>query len=149
MRTDSVESLFTGARAVWVSYDNFWVCCAGSAGLILLLYGVKATVLRYVRPPSAALAMFFAAVVASVPVTWALSPDWDNQHVLRIAIYVGSPVATLAVPCASFLVDLARRSAGHPGGWLWRVPLELFLAVPAWLYLWVFFEFLVLGWVWI
>jgi hypothetical protein len=69
--------------------------------------------------------------------------------VLRIGIYAGSPIATLAIPCASFLTVLVRRSAGHQGGWLWRVPLELFLAVPAWFCFWVYFELLVLGWVWI
>ena len=134
---------------MWVSYDNLWVGYAGSTGLILFLYGVKAAVLRYLRTALPALAAFGAAVAACVPVTWALSPDWDNRHVLRIGIYVGGPVATLAVPCVSFLADLARRSAGRPGGWLWRVPVELFLAVPAWFFCWVWFEFLVLGWVWI
>lgn len=68
---------------------------------------------------------------------------------LRIAIYLGSPIATLTVPCASLVIDLARRSAGWPGGWYWRLPLELLIAVPTWFYFWVFFEFLVLGWVWI
>lgn len=134
---------------MWVTYDNLWVFWVGSAGLILLLYAVKAAALRYLRTAVVSLSTFSLAVAACVPVTWALDPDWQNQHVLRIAIYIGSPVATLAVPCASFLVDLTRRSAGHPGGWLWRVPLELFLAVPAWFYFWVFFEFLVLGWMWI
>jgi hypothetical protein len=134
---------------VWVSDDNLWAFFAGSAGLILLLYAVKAAVLRYVRPPTVALLTFFAVVAACVPVTWTLSPDWGNRHVLRIAIYIGDPVGTLAVPCASFLVDLARWSAGQHGGWLWRVPLELFLMVPLWLYVWAFFQFLVLGWVWI
>ncbi len=91
---------------------------------------------------------FVTAVALCVPITWLLSPDWDNQHVLRIAIYVGSPVATLTVPCESFLFDLARRSAGLQVNWLWRLPLELFIAVPAWFFVWVFFE-LFLGWVWI
>jgi hypothetical protein len=134
---------------VWVSYDNLWVCYAGSVALILGLYGAKAAVLGHVRSVVVAVAMFAVAVVACVPVTWALSPDWDNRHVLRVGIYVGSPVATLAVPCVSFVVDLARRSAGRPLGWLWRVPLELILAVPTWFVFWVFFELLVLGWVWI
>jgi hypothetical protein len=134
---------------VCLSQDNLWVWYIGSAGLVLLLYAVKATLLRYIESVPAAVAAFSVAVAACVPVTWALSTDWNNQHVLRVAFYVGNPVATLAVPCASFLVDLARRSAGHRGGWLWRVPLELLLGVPVWLYTWVFFEFLVLGWVWI
>ena len=101
---------------MWVSYDNLWAFYAGSAVLILVLYAAKAAVLRYLRSATAAVAVFAAAAAAFVPVTWALSPNWDNQHVLRVAICVGSPVATLAVPGVSFLVDLARRSAGHQGG---------------------------------
>jgi len=58
-------------------------------------------------------------------------------------------VATLTVPIVSFLIDLVRRESGKNGGWYWRVPLELLIAVPLWLYLWVFFEFYILGWVWI
>jgi hypothetical protein len=135
-------------RPVGVSYDNLWVFYIGSVGLILLMYAVKAATLWYLRSPFAAVAVFTVAVAACVPVTWALSPDWDNPNVLRVGIYAGGPIATLTVPCASFLIDLARRSAGRPGGWLWRVPLE-FLGVPAWVYFWMFFELLVLGWVWI
>lgn len=134
---------------MWVTYDNLWFCYAGSAGLILLLYAVKAAVLRHLRPAAAALVVFTVAVAACVPVTWALSPDWENPHVLRIAVYVGSPVATLAVPCVSFLSDLARDSSDCRGGRPWRMPLELFLAVPGWCCLWLSFEFFVLGWVWI
>lgn len=133
----------------WVSYDNLWVFYAGSVALILFLYAAKTGVLRHVRSAWAALAVFVVAAAACVPVTWALSPDWNNQHLLRVGIYVGSPVATIAVPCVSFLADLVRRTCGCPGGWLWRVPLELFLAVPAWFVFWGFFELLVLGWVWI
>ena len=135
---------------MWVSYDNLWVCYAGSVGLILFLYVVKAASLRYLRGAPAAGTAFAAAMTLCVPVTWALSPDWDNEHVLRIGIYVGSPIATLAVPSVSFLIDLVRRPAvGQRREWHWRVPLELFIAVPVWVYFWVFCEFLVLGWVWI
>lgn len=133
---------------MWVSYHNLWVFYAGSAGLILVLYAMKAALLRYTATATAA-AAFAVAVAAAVPVTWALSPDWDNPNVLPVASYVGQPVATLAVPCASFLVDLSRRSAGRPSGWRWRVPLELFIAVPMWGVVWAFAELLVLGWVWI
>jgi hypothetical protein len=126
---------------------------AGNAGLILFLYGVKAAALRHLRPALLAGVAFFGAVVLCVPLTWALSPDWHNPNVLRIAVYVGSPIACLAVPCASFLVDLACRSAGGPGepsaAPPWRLPVELLIAVPAWIYLWVWVEVLVLGWVWI
>jgi hypothetical protein len=132
---------------VWVSYDNLWVFFAGSAGLILVLYAVKALALRYLRWAGAGLA-FAAAAALCVPVTWAISPDWENRHVLWVAIYVGNPVATLTVPCVSFLIDWAWASTDQPSAWLWRLPLE-WLAVPVWFFFWVYFEFLALGWVWI
>jgi hypothetical protein len=134
---------------MWVSYDNLWVFYLGSVGLILLLYAAKWAVLRFVSCAGLAAALFSAVVALCVPATWALSPDWDNEFVLPIGIYVGSPIATLTVPFVSFLIDLLRRSAGSPGDWLWRVPLEVLVGVPAWVYFCVYFAFLVLGWVWI
>jgi len=133
---------------VWVSGDNLWVCYVGSISLILGLYAVKAVTLRFLRGAAAGMA-FLVAIALCVPVTWALSPDWDNKHLLRIGIYVGSPIATLTVPCASCLFDSARGSRSQFDVWLWRLPLELFLGVPAWLFFWVYFELLVLGWIWI
>jgi hypothetical protein len=134
---------------VWVSYDNLWLFYAGSIVLILLLYVVKAVCLQNVRTNAGSLTLFAAVIACCVPVTWALSPDWHNPSVFRIAIYVGSPVATLAVPTVSFIIDIRRRSAGHSENWLRRMPLEWFIAVPAWFFLWIFLEFFVLGWVWI
>jgi hypothetical protein len=133
---------------MWVTYDNFWLFYAGTFTLILFLYVMKALLLRPRYSDKEALTIFFLAVALCVPFTWALSPDWKNIHVSRFSNYVGSPIMTFTVPCVSFLIDLARRSAGHHGGWLWRVPLELLIAVPLWFYCWVFME-LMLGWIWI
>jgi hypothetical protein len=132
-----------------VTYDNLWVFQLGTALLILALYGAKALVLRYAPHRGYAAVLFAGAVSWCVPVTWVLSPDWDNRHVLRIAILVGSPVATLTVPCVSFVIDLARKLPPRKWEWAWRVPLEVCVAVPAWGLAWVFFEFAILGWVWI
>lgn len=132
----------------WVDYDNLWLMYVGSAALIVILYAVKALVLALVLRPAWALLVFGGVIAICTPFTWALSPDWDNEHVYRIAIYVGCPIATFAVPCVSFFFDLAKRQAGQLGHWYWRIPLEV-LVIPLWVHLWVFFEFLVLGWVWI
>ena len=136
---------------MWVSYekDNVWVCYLGSVGLILFLYCVKAVVLWWVRSPTFALAGFAVAGAFCFPLTWALSPDWNNRQVHPAAILGGSPIATLFVPYVSFRIDLARRSSGKDGGWYWRVPLELLVGVPAWFVFWVYFEVFVLGWAWI
>jgi hypothetical protein len=125
-----------------------WVFYLGSVGLILFLYGVKVIVLRWVRGAATARITFAVAAGLCVPVTWALSPDWHNLHVYHIANFVGNPIATLFVPCVSFLIDLARRSGGKEGCWYWRIPLELFVGVPAWFFLWIFVELFVLGWAW-
>jgi hypothetical protein len=84
-------------------------------------------------------------VSAACTVSWKiiLSGVAPNAH------YVGNPIATLTVPTVSFVTDLVRRAAGQPGGWYWRVPLEILVGVPLGVYLWVYVEVLVLGWVWI
>jgi hypothetical protein len=135
---------------MWVSYvrENVWVCYLGSIGLILLLYYVKDVVLRRVRGVANARIAFASAAGICVPITWILSPDWDNVHVHRIAILLGSPIYTLVVPYVSFLVDLGRRERGKDGDWHWRIPLEIFIGVPAWFFFWIFLEVVVLGWVW-
>jgi hypothetical protein len=134
---------------MWVSYDNLWLFYAGSAALILAVYVLKALILCFVPKVSWASSLFTGVVVACIPITWALSPDWNNRAVYRIGIYVGSPVATLTVPCVSFIIDWSRRVAVSRRDWFWRVPLELFVAVPAWFCFWASFEAFFLGWVWI
>jgi hypothetical protein len=117
-------------------------------GLIITLYGLKALLFRFLCSSSLLLGCFFLGVALLVPVTWVISPDWNNQHVDRIAIWVGDPIALLAVPCASFLFDYhrGRRDMRY---WPVRVPIEVFVAVPAWAFIWAMIECFVLDWVWI
>ena len=126
-----------------------WVFYLGGLLLILALYGAK--YLGLSRFSSlAAVTLFVLAAVAAVPVTWLLSPDWDKPYVLRIANFVGTPIMVLMVPIVSFVYDLrAKQVAGRFKPALWRLPLELFVAVPIWFVFWIFFEFGVLHWVWI
>jgi hypothetical protein len=117
---------------------------AADFGLIIALYGFKALLFRFVRLPILLLGGFLLGVALAVPVTWLTSPDWDNDCVHRIAIWVGDPVGILAVPCVSFLVDCfkGRRDMRN---WPIRVPVEVFVAVPVWVIMWV--QFMVaLGW---
>ena len=117
--------------------------------LILFLYAAKAVILHHICQAALAGGIFVAVAALCVPVTWGLSPDWDNEFVLPAGNYFGSPIGTLTIPCGSFFIDLARRSAGCKDDWYWRVPLEILVGIPAWVYLWVYIQFLVLGWVWI
>ena len=121
---------------------------AADFGIIVALYGCKALLFRSVRSSSHLLGSFFLAIALAVPMTWLTSPDWNNPHVYHIAIWVGDPIAVLAVPCASFLFDYfrGRRDMGH---WPIRVPVEIFVGVPAWVYTWTMIQVFVFGWVWI
>ena len=127
---------------------SVWMFYFISVGIVVLLYVAKETALRS-DDRAGATRVFAVIAVICVPITWAASPDWDNQHVYRIAIFVGSPIHTLTVPCVSFAIDSARSSNRRPDEWIWRIPLELFVAVPMWFVFWVYFEFFVLGWIWI
>lgn len=122
--------------------------CAIAFGLIAFLYVLKALLFRFVRSPVFLLLGFMFGVAVAVPCTWLISPDWENEHISRIAIWVGDPVGILTVPCASFIIDFVR-GRHEMRSWRIRVPLEVFVAVPAWFYVWVWIQFLVLGWVWI
>lgn len=123
-------------------------CYIVDFALILSLYGLKAVLLRFVRSPRRLLGGFLFGLVVAIPITWLTSPDWNNEHVYRIAIWVGDPVGVLAVPIVSFFIDILRRCRDM-GLWYFRVPIEVLVVAPAWLYLWAWIQLLVLGWVWI
>ena len=130
--------------------DEFiWITYAGSIALVVFLYGAKSLALCNPKAPQFAVTFFVFAVAACVPMIWALSPDWDNPNVFPIAVYVGSPVATLSVPVVSFFIDWTGRVDTTPANRLIRYLIEWFVAVPLWSVAWIFFEFYVLGWIWI
>ena len=85
-------------------------------------------------------------LAVAVPVTWLISPDWNNGCVHPIANWVGTPVAVLAVPCLSFLVDFAAQHR-NMRWWPIRVPCEVLVLAPLWLIAWVQIEYQLLGWV--
>lgn len=123
---------------------NTFALYATDFGLIAALYGLKALLFRFVRSPGLLFGCFFLGVALAVPVTWLISPDWNNEYVRRIAIWVGDPVAFLSIPCVSFLVDFFRGRRDMKG-WPIRVPAEVFVAVPAWTLCWILIM-VSLGW---
>ena len=127
---------------------NIVVTYAVDFGVVLSLCGLKALLFRFVRSRQLILACFFLGVALLTPVTWLVSPDWNNEYIYRIAIWVGEPVAVLAVPCVSFLLDYFKGRRGM-GRWQLRVPLETFVAMPVWIFIWAWIQFSVLGWEWV
>jgi hypothetical protein len=121
------------------------VIYAADFGIVIALYGLKALLFRFVRSSSLLFGCFFLGVALAVPLTWLTSPDWNNDQVYRIAIWVGDPVAFLAVPCVSFLVDFfsGRRDMKY---WPVRIPVEVVVVVPAWVVAWVYIMANMLGW---
>jgi hypothetical protein len=118
--------------------------------LILSLYAVKALALRNDRSRALGFVMFLAAIVVSVPLICVVSPLRGDGGLFPEAIYIGEPISTLLIPCLSFLWDWTRPGVKrHPRAWLWRVPLEVLIAVPLWFYAWHFSQLFVLQWKWI
>ncbi len=119
----------------------------GAVALVVAVYAVKELALRYASRPWGVI-LFGLALAAAVPAAWALDPDWDNPHVLRVGIWVGTPVGLLAVPLVSFLFDLARGVPGSREQRLRRTAVEVLAVVPAWFFGWLVVQVFVLGWVW-
>ncbi len=117
-------------------------------GIILSLYALKAALFRRESSPRRMLVWFLAAVALAVPITWLISPDWNNRDVARISNWVGTPIMVLTVPCLSFFFDYAngRRSKGR---WYIRIPLEVLVGVPGWVFGWALIELFVFGWIYI
>jgi len=90
--------------------------------------------------------LFVAVFFGAIPLTWVISPDWNNPSVAPIANWVGSPIILLTVPAVSFLIDIASASSHHS---MLRNVFELGVGVPLWGVSWILFEFTVLGWGWI
>jgi len=88
-------------------------------------------------------------MLAAVPLIWMTSPDWDYPFVSRMAVLAGEPVHFLGVPLVSLLVDLMRPPSAPYRNWYYRIPLEWFVAMPLWMFVWGSIETYVLGWVFI
>jgi hypothetical protein len=113
--------------------------------LLLLVYTIKSVIALRCNGGWAWLA-FGLLLMCVMPIVWWLARQTDSGGTTPLGIYLGTPIALLPVPSFSFLVDIARAPEDRGPDWWWRYPLEIFLAAPAWLVIWVYFEFLVLGW---
>ena len=113
--------------------------------LVLSLFGAKLLLLHNFTKVIASL-LFVMLVAASIPLLWALSPDWNNPHVLPIANYVGTPIAILTIPVVSFVIDVASCAKPRVSA---RTVVELLVGVPVWFFFWLFLELLLLDWIWI
>jgi hypothetical protein len=117
--------------------------------VVVSLYVVKAVALGRCRLHVTAFVVFLGALAVAVPFTWLISPYQGDRGVFPQAIYIGEPLSTLLIPCLSFLWDWMCPQALWPRRfWLWRVPLELPVAV-LWFIFWEAFQLFVLEWTYI
>lgn len=121
---------------------------AVSLGLILCLYGLKAALFRLVANRRRMVLLFTLGACMAVPVIWLVSPDWNNQRMIPLAKWAVGPIAVLTVPCVSFFIDLLRNRYDMIC-WYVRIPLEVLIGVPLWVYTWAQICFFVLGWIWV
>jgi hypothetical protein len=96
--------------------------------------------------PRSTLGWYAILLAVALPFVWLfVNLDWDHEFVSPAANWVGSPIAVLFVPTAFFCFDL---KSGSRLGLAWYVSRSLIelLLIPLWVIIWVYFEFLVLGW---
>ena len=113
------------------------------------LYGIKITAFRLVESRIRITAIVVAPMLAAVPIFWMTSPDWNYPYVSRMGVLIGEPAHFLAVPLLSLIVDLIRPRSAANRYWYFRIPLEWFVAIPLWMFVWGSIECYILGWVFI
>jgi hypothetical protein len=119
-----------------------------AAGLLALLCLLRFAIARKARSPADAAAWCVLLLASLLPAVWLLVAfDWDNEAVSDLANWVGYPVALLGVPAAFACYDALTLSRPHAGWYAARSLLEVAVLVPLWAVVWVFVEFLLLGWV--
>lgn len=143
-----VEAHWGGGGVTWFGHPPV-VARASAAGLLALMYGGRFAILRGARGRAAACEWFAVLLAAAVPAVWLFAEtDWDNQAVSPPSVWVGSPIALLAVPTAGFGYDVARGRRPTARGYAARSAVEVLVLVPAWVVLWVLVvECYLLGWV--
>lgn len=125
------------------------VSYAADGCYIIALYALKLALFRSLRSRLFVLGCFFIGVAVIIPLTWVTSPDWNNPHVYRIGIWIGDPIAVLAVPTVSFFFDYFKGDYYLRGFQTVRFLLEILVGVPVWFIIWVYIQCFLLGWVWI
>ncbi len=122
-------------------------------GLFLTACIVRLLLVRSRLSAASVFGLFVGAVILSLPVFYALSPNWHNKLVASpLLIYVGEPLGIYAVPFASQLFDLFNRSSARtrpvfPQEAV-RIFFEILFAVIVWGYVWQVLMML-LGWTWV
>lgn len=120
----------------------------GILGIIAILYGIRAILYLWMpNPRHIAVLMAFGFVLA-VPGIWFFSPDWKNPQLLTIGKWIGTPVAVMTVAIVSFCIDQFR-GLHSLSRWFIRFPLEIFIGVPVWAFIWARICLYILGWVWV
>lgn len=106
--------------------------------VVLSLYWVKASIFGQAQNSKVDWQFFLLSVGLCVPITWALFPgDWSTNFVF--ATYISNPIAVLALPCMSFLLDWRLLLKGGNPVWTDRHSWEILFGVPVWFILWSYF----------
>lgn len=113
---------------------------------LITLYLMKWPLTRWIQGKWIADWFYFWIMVSSLPLIWFfLCLDWKNPHVFPVASWIGDPIGMWTIPTLTFLSD----RLGTPPTlrfYCLRSCLEILLS-PAWLFIWVWIQFLYFGWV--
>lgn len=114
--------------------------------LIFLIYLMKRLLLQSFGKWIAAW-FYFWFIAVSLPYIWFLiSTSWRYQWAEPELSWFGDPILIWFLPTTSFVIDLNRKTI-IPLKWYVLRTLAEFLIFPIWMYCWIFFEFLGLGWI--
>ena len=114
--------------------------------LLVVIYVVKLVIVAQWRKKNVAVVLYTVVIALSLAYIYVLvEVDWRNTQVNPLWCWIGTSVALLFVPTASFALDVfssARKGLLHLSV---RTAIELFLLLPLW-YLSCAWAAMYLGW---
>jgi len=126
-------------------FMNIVTSYVGLFGIIAILYGIRATLYHWMFNFRRIAVIVLSATVLAVPGVWFFSPDSKEEPQMFFGKWVFAPVCWLAVLCLSCLFDTLKRQRDL-SRWYIRYPLEIFVMVPLWAFVWLWIC-IILNWV--
>jgi len=125
---------------------SIWSSLVLAGLLILVIYCMKAALLRSSLLTWQRIYLYFLGLLVSLPLIWfAVSANWYSPFVYPASCWVGDPIGLLFVPTLTFAADILSPSVSFKL-FLTRSLLEIVVVVPIFAWFWYQLSCVLFGW---